>query len=412
MSEKSDLDPGDLSDRWQQMTEIEAKRVYEITLQNELSGATKAVRDFETCWRKWTGARYALTTANGSSALFCAYFGLGVGPGDEVICPTYTWINSIGPALLLGARPVFCESDPKTMLVDPQDVRRRINERTRAIVAVHLWGRVCDMDALAAISQETGIPIVEDCSHAPGARFNGKLTGRLGNVGCWSLQGSKPISAGEGGVLVTDDPQVFERACLVSQGSRMGALTTPEHAIHQPLGFGMKLRAHPLGIAIADVQFNKLAGLNQRRCAYIDAVETGLQDCPGLTSVKTYPGTQRVGYYGFPIFHVPEEHYGLSTVDFIAALNRAGVPASPADSHPLLHLLPLFRQGYDLFTRNRGPLSGDYAGYREGDFPNTEAMHHRLVFLPVLSDAPPGAVERLVASIRRVSEQMAASGGA
>ena len=86
MSEKSDLDPGDLSDRWQQMTEIEAKRVYEITLQNELSGATKAVRDFETRWRKWTGARYALTTANGSSALFCAYFGLGVGPGDEVIC--------------------------------------------------------------------------------------------------------------------------------------------------------------------------------------------------------------------------------------------------------------------------------------------------------------------------------------
>lgn len=109
---------------------------------------------------------------------------------------------------------------------------------------------------------------------------------------------------------------------------------------------------------------------------------------------------------------MPEEHYGLSTVDFIAALNRAGVPASPADSHPLLHLLPLFRKGYDLFTRNRGPLSGDYAGYREGDFPNTEAMHHRLVFLPVLSDAPPGAVERLVASIRRVSEQMAASGGA
>lgn len=290
MSEKSDLDPGDLSDRWQQMTEIEAKRVYEITLQNELSGATKAVRDFETCWRKWTGARYALTTANGSSALFCAYFGLGVGPGDEVICPTYTWINSIGPALLLGARPVFCESDPKTMLVDPQDVRRRINERTRAIVAVHLWGRVCDMDALAAISQETGIPIVEDCSHAPGARFNGKLTGRLGNVGCWSLQGSKPISAGEGGVLVTDDPQVFERACLVSQGSRMGALTTPEHAIHQPLGFGMKLRAHPLGIAIADVQFNKLAGLNQRRCAYIDAVETGLQDCPGLYECQNLSG--------------------------------------------------------------------------------------------------------------------------
>lgn len=408
MSEKSELDPGDLNDRWQQMTEVEARRVYEITLRNELSGATRSVRDFETRWRKWTGARYVLTTANGSSALFCAYFGLGVGPGDEVICPTYTWINSIGPALLLGARPVFCESDPETMLIDPQDVRRRITERTRAIVAVHLWGRVCDMDALAAISQETGIPIVEDCSHAPGASFNGTLTGRLGSVGCWSLQGSKPISAGEGGVLATDDIQVFERACLVSQGSRMGALTTPEHSIHQPLGLGMKLRAHPLGIAIADVQLNKWANLNQRRCAYIEAVETGLQGCPGLASVKAYAGAQRAGYYEFPLFHVPQEQHGLSTLDFIAALNRAGVPAAPADSHPLLHRLPLFRDGYDLFTRNRGPLAGDYAGYREGDFPNTEAMHRRLVFLPVLSDAAPGAAERLSASICRVCEELAA----
>ncbi len=394
-----------LQDSWQQITEVEAQLVYEAALRNELSGATRAVREFETRWKKWTGARYAMTAASGSAALYCAYFGLGIGPGDEVICPTYTWINSIGPALLLGARPVFCESDPETMLIDPQDVRRKITPRTRAILAVHLWGYVCDMASLDTLHQETGIPLVEDCSHAPGASFNGRMAGRLGSVGCWSLQGAKAISAGEGGVLATDDPQVFERACLVSQGSRMGSLSLPEHALHQPLGLGMKLRAHPLGIALAGVQLTRLPTLNQRRQAFVEAVEQGLAGVAALKLVKTYPGAQRAGFYGFPIFHEPQGQSGRSTAAFIAALNAAGAPAAGAESYPLLHRLPLFAQGYDLFTRNRGPLSGDYPGYREGDFPRTEEMYRRLVFLPILSDPAPGAPERLVDIVRQVVGQ-------
>jgi len=406
MVQEDEQESNNLIDHWQQMTEAEAQQVYNITLRNELSGATKAVRDFETRWKKWIGARHALTTANGSSALFCAFFGLGIGPGDEVICPTYTWINSIGPALLLGARPVFCESDPETMLLDPQDVRQKITERTRAIIVVHLWGYVCDMESLTTISRETGIPIIEDCSHAPGASFNGRLVGTLGNVGCWSLQGAKPVSAGEGGVLATDDAQVFERACLVSQGSRMGSLTIPEHALHQPLGLGMKLRAHPLGIAIASVQLDKLPGLNQRRRTFVETVENGLINTPGLKNIRTYPGAQRAGYYGFPLLHLPADHHHLSTSEFIAALNHAGIPAAPADSHPLLHRLPLFQKGYDLFTRNRGPLSGDYPGYNEGDFPHTEDMHRRLIFLPILSHAAPEAAEKLIEGVRRVCQKL------
>src|SRR5947209_6268539 len=99
-------------DDWSQITDAEARLVYDMTLSNELSGGTRTVREFEDRWRELTGLTYTITTFNGSSALLSAYFGLGVGPGDEVICPTYTWICSIGPALLLGARPVFCESDP------------------------------------------------------------------------------------------------------------------------------------------------------------------------------------------------------------------------------------------------------------------------------------------------------------
>ncbi|HEX6972643.1 MAG TPA: DegT/DnrJ/EryC1/StrS family aminotransferase, partial [Limnochordia bacterium] len=153
-------------DRWRQVGEEEAQLVYQMTLRNELSGGTPTVRAFEKAWAERFGTRYVLTTNNGTTALYSAMFGLGVGPGDEVICPSYTWIGSIAPAPFLGARPVFCEIDPETLTIDPIDVRRKITPNTRAIVAVHLWGNVCDLDALAAIRRETGAPIIEDCSHA------------------------------------------------------------------------------------------------------------------------------------------------------------------------------------------------------------------------------------------------------
>jgi len=388
------------------MTEAEADLARSLTLSDELSGATRAVREFETRWRKWTGARHVLTTMNGSSALYAAYFGLGIGPGDEVICPTYTWINSIGPALLLGARPVLCECDPESLLIDPADARRRITPRTRAIVAVHLWGNVCDMDALLAIRRDTGVAIVEDCAHAPGAAWHGRPAGTLGDAGCWSLQSAKPVSAGEGGVLATGDPRVFDRACLVGQLSRMGALVTPENAVFQPYGFGMKLRAHPLGIAIAGIQLSRLPELNRRRQAWVDAVEAGLAGVPGLRPVKVYPGARRAGFYGFPILHVPAEHRGADTGAVIAALQDAGVPAT-GSGYPLLHRLPQFAGGCDLFTRGRGPLGDGYPGYREGDLPLSEEMHRRLIFLPVLADPQPGAAAYLIARLRETAARLA-----
>ncbi len=390
-------------DRWRQITEEEARAVYEMTLRNELSGGTPIVREFEGMWRDWTGLRYAITTMNGTSALYCAYFGLGVGPGDEVICPTYTWICTIAPAVFLGARPVFVESDPDTLQIDPEDVRRKITRKTRAIVAVHLWGNVCDMDRLMEISRQRDVPVIEDCSHAHGARYRGRGVGAIGDVGVWSLQGSKPVSAGEGGVLATDNPEIFERACLAGQVNRMGGLDliTERFADLQPLGLGMKFRAHPLGIAIAKVQLQKLDALNACRRAYIERVERSLDDCPGLRPVETYPGTERGGFYAFPILHEPKDQSALATSRFIQALQAEGLKAS-SSPYGLLHRLKIFAEGFDVFTRNRGPLSGDYQGYREGDFPVTEGVFGRLVFLPVLSDPVPGAAESIVGILRRV----------
>lgn len=392
-------------DRWKQVGEEEAKIVYEMTLRNELSGGTETVRNFEARWREFTGCEYAITVCNGTAAIYSAMFGVGVGPGDEVICPSYTWIGSISPAPFLGARPVFCEIDPETLLIDPEDVRKRITSKTRAIIVVHLWGNVCDMDALMALSRETGIPIIEDCSHAHGATWKGRQVGSIGQVGAWSLQGSKPVSAGEAGVIATSDPDIFDRAALLGQVNRITGvdLTTDKYERYQPLGTGMKFRAHPLGIGIASVQLSKLDKLNAGRGRWIETIESGVADIPFLKPVKVYEGAKRGGFYGFPMHFLPEK-CKVSIEQFVSELREEGVNAS-TNYYPLLHTLPYFAEGFGLFLDNRGPLTGDYLGYKAGDLPTSERVCSNLVFLPVLTDPIEGAAEWVLDRIHKVARQ-------
>ena len=424
-------------DQWKQITEAEAQVAYEMTLRNELSSGSSTVQEFERIWRERHQTQFAMSLTNGTAALHSAMFGLGVGPGDEVICPTYTWMASITPALMLNARPVFCEVDPKTLLIDVNDVRQRITTQTKAIVAVHLWGNVCDMDALMALSGETGVPIIEDCSHAHGASYKGKPCGSIGQVGAWSLQGSKALSAGEGGMLATNDITVFERACLLGQVNRMiNSIGDPvldpselSYAQLPPMGLGVKYRAHPLAIGIASVQLQKLDELNANRRAYIEEITNGLKDIPGVCPIARYTGAEPAAFFGFPILYRQEEMHGLSASVFAHALRKEGVLANnnpyplmvgdgvpvfsaslPTNSnpYPLLHTLPLFAKGLDIFTNGRGSLcpyemGGDYDGYAAGDLPITEKVCSQLVFLPLLTKPVPKAADRILTAIRKIS---------
>ncbi len=395
-------------DMWQQIGDEEVAMVAEMTRRNELSGGTPIVRKFEEAWRQHIGSRFCVSVINGTSALYSACFGMGVGPGDEVICPVNTWICTISPALLLGSKPVFCDVDPDTLMLDPEDVKRKITDKTRCIVAVHLWGNVCDMDALLAIGKEHSIPVLEDCSHAHGANYKGKMCGSVGIAGCWSLQGSKAVSAGEGGVITTDDVDLFERACLVGQVNRIEGidLVTEKYTEHQPLGLGMKFRAHPLGIGIALAQMKKLDALNARRKAYIEAVEQGLEDIPCLRPLTVYDGARRGGYYGFPIIYDADKLGGTPAKAFLEAVNAQGLNATMTP-YPNLHELPLFAKGFDIFTRNRGPLcaSEGYTGYQPGDFPNAELAAQRTIFLPRLSQPIENAATIVLDALKRAADQ-------
>ena len=421
-------------DQWNQVTEEEAQIVYEMTLRNELSGMSSTVQEFEQTWRERHRTRFAVSLTNGTAALHSAMFGLGVGPGDEVICPTYTWMGSITPALTLMAKPVFCEVDPKTLLIDVADVRKRITSRTQAIVAVHLWGNVCDMDALMTLSAETGVPVIEDCSHAHGAAYKGIPCGSIGQVGAWSLQGNKPISGGEGGMLATNDVSLFERACLLGQVNRPANVIgeTPETLRYThlpPMGLGVKFRAHPLAIGIASVQLRKLDKLNENRRAYIREISDGLREIPGVFPIETYEGAEPAGFFGFPIRYHEEEMHGLPAPAFADALRKEGVLANnnpyplvvgdgvpvfsgtmPTNSnpYPLLHTLPLFTHGLDMYTDSRGVLctrdmGGAFETYAPGDLPVTERTCSQLIFLPLLTEPVAGAVSGILDAIRKVA---------
>jgi len=394
-------------DRWKQIGEQEARIVYEMTLNNELSGGTEQVREFEREFREYHDLKHAITVFNGTVSLWSAMYGCYVGPGDEVIAPVNTWICTIAPAPMMGATPILADVDPKTNLLDPEDVKRKITSRTRAIIAVHLWGWVCDMDALMKISQETGIPIIEDCSHAHGARYRDQVVGSVGHVGAWSMQGSKAVSAGEGGVVATNDDEIIDRAALLGQCNRVVGidLVTSRYDRYQPLGLGIKFRSHPLGIAIARVQFNKLAKLNAGRASWIEAVELALKDIPGLTPIERYPHTKPGGYYSFPVLFQPHEVPHTTLDQYVTALVDHDVPAK-IRGYGLLHELPYFAEGFDLFGDNRGAIIENYDGYKAGDFPGAEELMEKLVFLPVLTEPIDGACEELVQRMKKAVETL------
>ena len=394
-------------DCWQQVGEEEARMAYEMTLNNELSGGTEQVRLFEEEWRQFVGTKHAVTVCNGTVSLWSAMYGLGVGPGDEVIAPVNTWICTISPAVMLGAKPILADVDPNTLLLDIEDVKKRITPKTKAIVPVHLWGWVADMDAWMDLSRETGIPIIEDCSHAHGAMYKGKMTGSVGHVGCWSMQGSKAVSAGEGGIIATDDDEIMDRACLLGQCNRVAGLdlVTENYEKYQPLGLGIKFRSQPVGIGIARVQLKKLPKLNAGRKAWIETIEAGLKDIPGIEPIQSAEGSERGGFYGFPVLFHGEQAPGITRDQYAEALNKHGVPVTTR-GYGLLSELPLFSEGFDVFGNGRGSLIEGYTGVTNDDFPGGVELCDRTIFLPKLTDPVDGAVEEVLRRMKTATESL------
>ncbi len=407
------------TEHWKRPIEKELDLIKILLAEGSLSGEGSGFpKQFEDKFREFIGAEYCLLTDHGTTALASAYYAVGVGPGDEVITPAAGFICSFSGALHLGARPVFADIDPKTLLVDPVDVERKITRRTRAINIVHLGGNICDMDAFLDIGKRYGIAIVEDAAHAAGAEWDGKRIGSFGDITGFSLQGvnpsGKPVAGGEGGMVTTNNREFYERQLIYCHLHRTGIvseLTLPPYRMLDEQVLGLKFRAHPLALAVAMVSLETLPYRIQQSDRHREKLFQALRELPGLKPEESYSKARRIGLYGgLKICYYAEELDHLPIEKFIAAVRAEGVPISDpgwrhaGSTQQLQHLKPLFAHGFDLWGRDRGPLGNMYISPKKGDFPQAEKADHSFFTLPSFIEPGEGLLDQCITAFQKVVE--------
>ena len=226
----------------------------------KINNAGKEVLNFESEWKQTVGSDYALLMTSGFAAIASALIGLGIGPGDEVIVPGYTYIASALAVTSVGAIPVIADID-ETLTIDVNEVEKKISSHTKAIIPVHIQGFPCNMDALCALAKKYNIAIVEDACQADGGEYHGKFLGAIGDVGAYSFNYFKIMTAGEGGALVTSNRQIYERALIYHDASAVAFFGDQLDGINEPLFGGTEYRISDITGAILREQLKKLPAL-------------------------------------------------------------------------------------------------------------------------------------------------------
>ena len=362
------------ANRWPVLTTDDERAVIQILRDGDIS-THPVIRQLEQDYREFSGLPYALAHCNGTSALMAAFWAIGLQPGDEVLVPSATFWASVLPLVWLGAVPVFCESEPERLGLDPVDMEKRITARTKAIVVVHLWGMPSKMTEVKALAQKHRLKIIEDASHAQGASWRGQACGTLGDIAVFSLQGGKLAPAGEGGMLLCKDRDYWERAVCFGDITRIIELETPARRF-AATSFGIKTRIAPVSAAIARTQLARLAENNQLRNSNLQYLSAGLEAL-GIHTFLPPPHVERV-YFEY-LVRPDFASIGLSKQSFIKALQAEGCLAA-LPRYPLLHQQPFFTEG--AFTAVMRPQGGQTPDYSSVSLPVTETANDSMMKLP------------------------------
>jgi dTDP-4-amino-4,6-dideoxygalactose transaminase len=266
-------------------------------------------------------ARHGVSTVNATMGLAIALRALGIGTGDEVIVPPYTFIATASAALMLGAIPVFVDVDPETLLIDPAGIDAAVTSRTKAIIPVHHGGSPADMDGVMAAAARHGLRVVEDAAQAHGAAWRGKPVGAIGDIGVFSFQSTKPINAGEGGMMTTDDDELDELLWSIRNvGRRRGG------AWYEHVRLGWNLRMSELQGALLIAQMRRMPEQQQRRTAAARVLDERLSAIPGVVPLKIPEGVTAHSWYTYHWRWLGAADGGLPKADFAEALRAEGIP--------------------------------------------------------------------------------------
>ena len=383
---------------WPMYDEQERRALTEV-LESRIWWRTPGTKtlEFERAFAAFHGARHAVAVTNGTAALEVIMAALGVGPGDEVIVPDFTFVATASAVLFAGALPVMVDVLPENFCIDPDLVEAAITPRTKAIIAVHMGGHPADLDRLSKIARDHGIPLIEDSSHAHASEWRGQRIGTFGAAGTFSFQASKLITAGEGGIIITNDDQVERLARSVHDCGRMPGEWFYSHYI-----YGSNYRLSEWQGALLNVQLTRLNAQTALRHKNARLLDRLLGDIDGITPQKLDSRCTRNGQYAY-IFHVDRSGFaGIAMETFIAAMNAEGIPHQA--SYPPLHDLDVFKSGEYRKRLCDSQAQGPHAFLEEG-FPQTQRAAWQTVWIPqtaLLGDEED--MLEIAAALRKIKE--------
>jgi perosamine synthetase len=337
-----------------------------------VSGLSPVVEQFEAGFAGVAGSSFGIAVPSGTIALHLALVALGIGPGDEVIVPTFCMIAAYHAIVQTGATPVLCDSLADTWNLDPAAVEAAITARTRAIVPVHIYGLPCDMDELISLAAAAGAAIVEDAAEAHGAEYRGRRAGSLGAVGCFSFYSNKIITCGEGGMVTTSDAELAERLRSLRELGRVAG----ERYVYHGTGFGYRMPAASAALGLS--QLSRFESLAARRVRNADLYREHLADTPGLTFAPRLD--DRTGSDWMVGVMVGDE-FGASREELAAHLWDADVETRP-------FFVPVHRQPF-------------YSGV--ADFPVAEQLGRHGLLLPSGGNLSDYDVERVSVLVKEAS---------
>ena len=305
------------------------------------------VREFEELFAKRHGVKYAMAVTSATTALHLALVALGVGEGDEVIVPAFTWISTANVVIYCGAKVVFVDVDTKTFNLDVTKLKEKITARTKAIIPVHLFGLCADIDAIKEVAGN--IPLVEDGACAAGAGYKNRPAGSLGTIGCFSFHPRKSVTTGEGGMITTNDDKLAE---VISSLRNHGASISEEQRHHGPKpyilpGFNMlgyNYRMTDLQAAVGVVQLKKLDMFIDEREKWANWYNEQLQDLPWIT-VPKYPADYKHGWQSYVVF-IDESKAPCTRNEMMERLQNAGISTRPGTHAP--HMLEYYANKYQI----------------------------------------------------------------
>ena len=403
---------------WPIITDEDISAVTGVLKEGNMSG-NEISKVFEKEYAAWNGTEYALSTANGTAALTAAFWACGIGAGDEVICPSMTYWASCAAIVKMGATVNFADINDE-LNIDPDDIEHRIGPRTKAIIVVNYGAQPADWQKIRAIADKYRIRIIEDNSHAQGALYQGKMCGALGDISCASLMSGKSLAIGEGGMICTNDRELFERCVAYGFYERTGAaskfnkaesfITDPrlQKYVGIPIG-GVKYRINQTCAAMGRVQLKyydeRIAEIDKAMNYFCDLME----EIPGLKAIRPAKGTNTTkgGWYAAKGVLTGEIAEKVKAARFCEALSAEGVFAYPG-CNPPLHLNPMFHE-LDFF--NQGKPTVVAFGQRDvrqgkGKLPVSETLPEYVFSLPWFKHFDKSAIETYVEAHKKVVENI------